>query len=384
MQAKNCHQVIYGVGDASGEGFGDSFLSKDGLSYHIGIWKEDTGNQSSNYREFRNFLVAFKREGEAGRLANSFVLFCTDNSTVEAALFKGTSSSKLLLEMVIEFHSLLMTYGCEAFISHVAETRMIAQGGDGLSRGALNEGVMRGEDFLSFIPFHLSAFEREPKLKEWVRGLVDTRDTKAIFLTPDDWFEKGHDIHGWTTRSDNHSVPIIRTGTYVWSPPPAACNVAIEELRKSRIKRQDSTHIFLVPRLMTPLWLKQLYKCCDLILEIPPSCEYWNTNMYEPCVIGFCFPFLSHFPWQLRSTPKMFALHRTLPQVWKDDKVSPRFILRKFLLASRRFPFMQDDVVRKMLYFTQGLEVPPATGPEDRKSKSHSKCKVEKQEACGK
>ena len=32
MRAKNCHQVIYGVGDAFGEGFGDSFLTKDGLS----------------------------------------------------------------------------------------------------------------------------------------------------------------------------------------------------------------------------------------------------------------------------------------------------------------------------------------------------------------
>jgi len=55
---------------------------------------------------------------------------------------------------------------------------------------------MRGEDFLSFIPFHLSAIEREPKLKEWIRGLVDTHDVKATFLTPDDWFEKGHGIHG--------------------------------------------------------------------------------------------------------------------------------------------------------------------------------------------
>ena len=86
---------------------------------------------------------------------------------------------------------------------------MIAQGGDWLSRVALNEGVMRGEDFLSFMPFHLLAIEREPKLMEWVRKLVDSSDTKANILTPDDWFEKGHDLFGWTIRSDNHSVLII-------------------------------------------------------------------------------------------------------------------------------------------------------------------------------
>jgi len=142
MRAKGCHQVIYGVEDASRDGFGDSFLAKDSISYHIGIWNEKVSSQSSNYREFRNFLVAFKREGDAGHLANSFVIFCTDNSTVGAALYKGTSDSHFLLKMVIEFHSLLMKYECQAFISHIAGTRMIARGGDGLSRGALNEGVM--------------------------------------------------------------------------------------------------------------------------------------------------------------------------------------------------------------------------------------------------
>ena len=40
MRAKNCHQVIYILGDASGDGSGDSFLMKNGLSYHIGIKKK--------------------------------------------------------------------------------------------------------------------------------------------------------------------------------------------------------------------------------------------------------------------------------------------------------------------------------------------------------
>jgi len=49
MRAKNCHQVIYRIGDASGDGFSDSFLIKQGLSYHIGTWNEKMSNQSSNY-----------------------------------------------------------------------------------------------------------------------------------------------------------------------------------------------------------------------------------------------------------------------------------------------------------------------------------------------
>jgi len=99
-RAKNCHHIIHGVGEASGDGFGYSFLTKDRLSYRIGIWNDEVSNQSS---KFRNFLVAFQKEGEAGRLSNSFVVFCTDNSTVKAALYKGTSDSRWLLGMLIKF-----------------------------------------------------------------------------------------------------------------------------------------------------------------------------------------------------------------------------------------------------------------------------------------
>jgi hypothetical protein len=35
----------------------------------------------------------------------------------------------------------------------------------------------------------------------------------------------------------------IKLGKFVWSPPPAAAEVAVEELRKSLIKRRDSTHV---------------------------------------------------------------------------------------------------------------------------------------------
>ena len=60
--------------------------------------------------------------------------------------------------------------------------------------------------------------------------------------------------------------PTIKTGTIAWSPPPAACDVALEGLRKVRIKRQDYTHIIACPRLMTPLCMKQLFMCCDLVV----------------------------------------------------------------------------------------------------------------------
>ena len=87
-----------------------------------------------------------------------------------------------------------------------------------------------------------------------IQSWTEIKDNKNIFLTPDDWYERGHNIVGRSMREDIHEVPIITSGIFVWTPPPAVFNfVAIEELQKACIKRHDRTHIKLVPRLMTPL-----------------------------------------------------------------------------------------------------------------------------------
>jgi hypothetical protein len=43
---------------------------------------------------------------------------------------------------------------------HVAGARMIEQETDGLSRGEMFEGVMKGESKLSYVPLHLNALEQ--------------------------------------------------------------------------------------------------------------------------------------------------------------------------------------------------------------------------------
>ena len=124
---------------------------------------------------------------------------------------------------------------------------MIAQGSDGVSRGALNEGVMSGQDMLSYVPIAQTALERNPKLRQW---LISWIGPHVEFLSPMDWYGRGHDVIGWKppTPDDILHRPILKKGTFVWAPPPAAADVAIEELRQARIKRQDSTHVFICPR----------------------------------------------------------------------------------------------------------------------------------------
>ena len=199
-----------------GSGFGDSFLTPTRISVQHGTWAESISDQSSNYREFLNVVDAVKAEGKLANLQNAFLLFATNNKVVEAALYKGTADSPKLLQLVKRFHLLEMEYGFKEIVLHVAGTRQIAQGSDGLSRGALNEGIMKGADFLTFLDFHRSAVERSTKLLPWVKSWFGNCE----LLTPKDWFTRGHDIDGGAVGSDNFWRPRIRPSRFVWSPPP--------------------------------------------------------------------------------------------------------------------------------------------------------------------
>jgi hypothetical protein len=244
---------------------------------------------------------------------------------------------------------------------------MIAEGGDGVSRGSLNEGVMLGVSMLSFIPLHLSALERSPPLLEWIKFLG--RSFRGGFSSGR-LVRKGHDIRGWAAqRGELIQRPIIKAGVYGWFLPPAVADVAIEQLRIARVKRQDSSHVFVCPRLLCPYWLKQLHKACDLVFKVPAGASDWPLDMFEPLLIGVCFPFLRPIPWQFRGTPKVSWLARKLHDMRKDLDVDRGIILRKFWDVAHRLRDMPEYMVSKMLYFgsTDPISCGP-TGGSKRKS----------------
>jgi hypothetical protein len=100
----------------------------------------------------------------------------TDNSTAEAAFFKGTSTSEKLFNLVLRLRKIEMKGQLFIHLIHVAGTRMIWSGVDGLSRGDHNGGVMAGEDMLSFVPLSQSAAERSSSLLPWVKKWAAPKD----------------------------------------------------------------------------------------------------------------------------------------------------------------------------------------------------------------
>jgi hypothetical protein len=107
---------------------------------------------------------------------------------------------------------------------------MISQGTYGLSQGDMLTGVMGGADMLTFIPLALTVIERQPELMEWVDSWWGTGNNSL--LTPEGW--------------------------YVWCPPPAAADAALEQLCKFHLKRPGGVaSLFIVPRLLTSRWIKR-------------------------------------------------------------------------------------------------------------------------------
>jgi hypothetical protein len=137
-----------------------------------------------------------------------------------------------LFDLVLWLRKLEMHSNLIIHVVHVSGKRMIDQGTDGLSRADHSQGAVTGRDIRHGVPLNESAFARSKGLEEWLgkalRGLGFTT------LSSEGWFTTGHEY-----------------GNHVWVPPPAAYDVVVEQLGKARLKRPESAHLIVVPRLMT-------------------------------------------------------------------------------------------------------------------------------------
>ena len=300
VRGRHHSSVAYGFGDASGDGFGSSWKlrgsqTESKVKYRFGLWGDEADGSSSNFRELANLVETFEAMALENALNGHEVYMFTDNSTAEAAFANGSSTSEKLFDLVLRLRQLEMSQEAKSFVCHVAGERMKQQGTDGLSRGNLTVGVMQGHDMLKYVPLHQTALERSPALKDW---LLEWVGEDAEILDENQWFTRGHDhvLGKWNTTNDFQDnrvmqYPVIKPGTFIWSPAPCAAGAAVEELRKCRHKRQKSFHIVVIPRLMTTVWRKHLYKASDIVLTLPLGHPAWPNSMFEPLTLAILFPF---------------------------------------------------------------------------------------------
>ena len=349
VRSKVVYRAYYGFVDASSGGFGASVERPDGTHARNGLWGRDAEDASSNYRELRNLVETVEEEAAQGHVRNCELWIFTDNSTAESCFHKGSSSSKLLHELVLRLRKVEMDSGMTLYVVHCAGSRMIAQGTDALSRGSLLEGVMAGRDMLGFVDLARSAVERHPPLLEFVRDVTGRPKLEA--LEPKDWFRRGHGIIGGYR--DRHGVWIpqhrANGGTYLWSPPPVVADAALEELLKAVQKRQDAYHFIVIPRIVSPHWFRLFCKLCDVSCLLPIGHSHWPASMHEPAWIGLVLPFIKHRPWRLKRSPYVVELEGNLRRVLSTGEGDGRDILRKLLQLPRRVARMRVRDARGLL-----------------------------------
>ena len=103
-------------------------------------------------------MIRMEREAQEGKLSGAELFLFTDNYVAECGYYNGGSNrNRELDDLVHELWRLQMTGDFTLNVYHVAGTRMISSGIDGLSQGDKSEGIAQGVSVLKFIPIHLSA-----------------------------------------------------------------------------------------------------------------------------------------------------------------------------------------------------------------------------------
>jgi hypothetical protein len=229
----------YMFGNASGGGYGTSlWTSATGLiDLTYGTWASETSKQSSNFREFANFVRRIEQLVRDKKIKEGTELFLfTDNFVTEMVWHKGTAQSRLLHGLVQRLRKLEIEGRLFINLVWVAGTRMIEQGTDGLSTGNLSNGILAGGKFLDYVPLNKGAMELAPKLEGWL-GTSFPRKGGWSVLDKEGWFEKGY-----------------TDGNHIWSPPPAIADAVLDNLCESVLTRPWNSHLFICPALMTAKW----------------------------------------------------------------------------------------------------------------------------------
>ena len=116
-----------------------------------------------------------------------------------------------------------------------------------------------------------------PWVDSWWMG-----DKPLIYLSEDGWFDE-----------------VFSEGNYLWTPPLAVAQVAVEQLCRNYHLREKSCHIVCLPVLMTFLWRNQLSKVANLIVTLPFDEVMWSRANHEHLILVIVFTFANRRPWKL-------------------------------------------------------------------------------------
>ena len=95
----------------------------------------------------------------------------------------------------------------------------------------------------------------------------------------------------------------------------------MELFNEDHLAHPHIPHVFVVPRLMTHLWRKQLSKDADVLFTVKAGSSFWPCSMHEPLIVLIVLP-LIHVqnysgPWKQRSGQRADELENLLEAGFK-------------------------------------------------------------------
>ena len=151
--------------------------------------------------------------------------------------------------------------------------------------------------------------------------------------------------------------------------------MVVELFNEDHLAHPHILHVFVVPRLMTHLWRKQLSKDADVTFTVKAGSSFWPCSMHEPLTVLIVLP-LVHIqqysgPWKQRGGKtaneledlleagfkhpgkhgcgNFHDLERTMPCVKNSPEKCSGALLFKFLEEQRAPPPVFGGVVQEML-----------------------------------
>jgi hypothetical protein len=283
---------------------------------------------------------------EEGTLHSGVELFLfTDNFVAETIFYKGDARSRPLFEVALRLRQLEMKHGLFVHLIWVSGKRMIAQGTDGLSRGDLTTGVMRGDHMLDFVPLHLSVAERSPAHVSWLLDvcLPLGQERRWTILLEDGWFTQ----------------PFHEDGVFFRAPPPCVADVAVNLATEAHHIRPWNAHVFLVPSLMMNRWRRQLSKAANLLVVLPFDDDLWpNEGQYERLTLAIICPLLREAPWRVARSNLRGRVAHAVQGLHEASLALVGDRLREFWMGAWALPTMQGGVARSMLRPAAGGPLP--------------------------
>ena len=269
-------------------------------------------------------VTRVKRLVLEGRIdEGSEVFVVTNNAVSESIFYKGSAKVSMLHDLVVELRKIELEKKLIIHVIWCSGKRMIQIGVDGLSRGDIASGVMKGDDLLTYLPFNESAIKRYPALLAEI-GFWSQKTRKFDLTCPVDWFDTVFNHKDSNGSFDAH------TKFSVWAPSPCTAQVAVEQLCEAKHLFTATSHIFLCPAVMTAYWRKMLGKIADSMFTIKSGTCLWPTDMFEPLTIAFIKPLLSSRPFKVGRLPSVVEWESNVREVQFKDKATVRRHMRKF------------------------------------------------------